>query len=128
MDPSNVLGHCHNNGWLSLPCEGPFPDICQQLSRKEKRGQVAWVWAWCVAIGRCNCLSAVSLVCSMDPSNVLGHCHNNGWLSLPCECPFPDICQQLSRKEKRGQVAWVWPWCVVSGGCNCLLLCCWCVP
>ena len=38
-------------------------------------------WQWQMA-------TAAILVCSMDPSNVLKHCHNNGWPSLPHNSQF----------------------------------------
>ena len=31
------------------------------------------------------------LVCSKDPSNVMNHCHNNGWLSFPNNSPFGNV-------------------------------------
>ena len=40
-----------------------------------------------VSCGRQLC-SAAFVVCSMDPSNVLEHCHNNGWLFLSHNGPF----------------------------------------
>ena len=64
----------------------------------------------------------------MDPSNILSHCNNNGWLSLSHNRKLAKSLARLSRKEKRGQVAWVWPWYDVICGCNCLLLPPWCLP
>ena len=91
MVPSNVLRHCHNNGWLSLHHNSQFAKLCQHLSRDEKRGAVGlgmadvccdW-WFWLP--------SSAFVVCSMDPSNVWKHCHNNDWLSLSHNGPFANI-------------------------------------
>src|SRR5210317_2027019 len=35
MDPSNVLKHCHNNGWLSLPHNKPFCHFWQHSGIKK---------------------------------------------------------------------------------------------
>src|SRR6056300_791859 len=37
MDPSNVLKHCHNNGWISLPHNKPICHFWQQ-SGESKMG------------------------------------------------------------------------------------------
>ena len=41
------------------------------------------------------------LVCSMDPSNDLKHCHNNGWPYLSHDREFAKSLARLPRDKKR---------------------------
>src|SRR6056300_636238 len=71
---------------------------------------------------------AAFVVSSMDPSIVLEHCHNNGWLSLSHNGPFANICQHSPTMKKGRQLAYVWLMFIVIGGCSCLLLPLWFLP
>src|SRR5210317_2129884 len=120
MDPSNVLAHCHNNGWLSLPCNKPICHFGQHpgVRAGDPRGMADVCCDWLLQIP-----FVAFLVSSMDPSNVLTHCHNNGWLYLPCNKPICHFGQHPGVKKKGGQVTQeVWLMFVVIGGCRYLLL------
>src|SRR5210317_1399811 len=101
MDPSNVLKHCHNNGWLYLFHNRKFAKSLSRLSRKEKGGAVGLYMADVCCDWRLYMPSGASLVCSMDPSNVLKHCHNNGWLTL-CSTTenLPKACQDTPGRKR----------------------------
>ena len=82
MAPSNVLKHCHNNGWLSLKFLCHNKPICHFWQHSGvKKGAFISTGMAMVCCGRCLEMSAgVFVLCSMDPSNasnVLKHCHNN---------------------------------------------------
>src|SRR5210317_17520 len=109
----------------------PQQKICQKLVKtlqEGKRGAVGLDMADVCFVWRLYMPSGASLVCSMDPSNVLKHCHNNGWLYLFHNRKFAKSLSRLSRKEKGGQLAWIWLMFVVIGGCTCLLVPPWFVP
>src|SRR6056300_869301 len=98
MDPINVLKHCHNNGWLSLPHNKSICHFWQHSGgKKEAGGQRGMAMVCC---GRCFEMAAgVFVLCSMDPINVLKHCHNNGWLSLPHNKSICHFWQHQCRKK-----------------------------
>src|SRR5210317_2154096 len=102
MDPSNVLGHCHSNGWLSLPHNRKFATRFAKSLQEGKRGATGNKIAMVCCDWRFQLPSAVSLVCSMDPRNVLGHCHSNGWLSLPHNRKFATRFAKSLQEGKRG--------------------------
>src|SRR6056300_1606423 len=80
--------------------------ILSRLSRKEKRGTGGLGMADVCCDWHCQMATAAILVCSMDPSKVLKHCHNNGWLSLPHhKSQFANPAKTLQEGKKGGR----WP-------------------
>ena len=80
---------------------------CQTLStlsskQDEKGGEVGLGMADVCCDWHWQMPPVASVVCSMVPSNVLKHCHNNGWLSLPHHSQFAKLCQHspASRMKK----------------------------
>ena len=65
--------------------------IFDNTLQEEKKGAVGLGMADVSCDWRLQLPSAAFVVCSMDPSNVLEHCHNNGWLSLSHNGPFANI-------------------------------------
>src|SRR5210317_188575 len=99
MDPSNVLKHCHCHGWLSLPHDKPGCHFWQHSGVKKGTsdpGGMAMVYCdW-----RLEMPFVAFLVFAMDdPSNVLKHCHCNGWLSLPHNKPGCHFWQHSGVKK-----------------------------
>src|SRR6056300_1609638 len=101
MDPGNVLRHCHNNGWLSLPHNKPICHFWQHPGVKKGAGNprgMAMVYCdW-----RLWMPFVAFVVFPMDPGNVLRHCHNNGWLSLPHNKPICHFWQHPGVKKGAG--------------------------
>ena len=70
MDPSNVLRHCHNNHWLSLPHNKPICHFWQHSGVKKGAGDPRGMAMVCC--GRCLGVAAGAFeLCFIDPSNVV---------------------------------------------------------
>src|SRR6056300_1454429 len=79
--------------WLALlASKQPICQLCQHSPGMKSLG---------MAMVCCDCQwqmpIAAILMCSMDPSNVMKHCHNNGWPSLPQNSQFANFVNTLQR-------------------------------
>ena len=96
--PGNVLKHCHNNGWLSLPHNKPISIFGNTQESKRVAGDPRGMATVCC--GRCLEMSVgVFVLCFVVPGNVFKHCHNNGWLSLPHNKPICHFWQHSGVKK-----------------------------
>src|SRR6056300_1207639 len=85
---------------VGSPCLTTSPFTILGNTQVSKMGAVDPRGMATVCCGRCLEMSVgVFVLCFVVPGNVLKHCHNNGWLSLPHNKPICHFWQHSGVKK-----------------------------